>query len=374
MVEEELESCHATRHWPVPRLWRSHVGRKVRQPQLLSQVRRNKAATYYDRDDHLDVRSSPPLPPCDNSTNTLLKRAMSGHPSGPGKTAPKLYRDFLLFDPLKVSHGRNVLVDHPPPVGEGPQFGYQPGACAHEYATKHAQSILPPLDLRSDGATQFKLAVVCRMCRLHADIYINCSHSTKPCPNEQYPLHHFQFLSDAPDAQRIKYIWQCSSRACAAHLQITFRQPRLTEKDRDLLCNTDRLRRRYETIKANEPEREGMRLATPIDALTRLRRYIRDSLDANQTRRSIPANNKRFQEAFGWLGGDCKELLTRLGFKYAVSLLRTAASYGVGVADNHGRISGNGCSQILVPLSTGCKRTATASPSCWRTWRWSLLR
>lgn len=59
-----------------------------------------------------------------------------------------------------------------------------------------------------------------------------------------------------------------------------------------------------------------------MDALARLRRYIKDSLNPQRDRRQFPANNKRFQEAFGMNGQDCSELLERLGFKYAVSSLQ----------------------------------------------------
>lgn len=56
-----------------------------------------------------------------------------------------------------------------------------------------------------------------------------------------------------------------------------------------------------------------------MDTLQRLRRYIKDSLNPQHTKRVFPSNNKRFQEAFGINGQDCAELLQRLGFKYAVS-------------------------------------------------------
>ena len=62
-----------------------------------------------------------------------------------------------------------------------------------------------------------------------------------------------------------------------------------------------------------------------MEALTRLRRYNHDSLKPEHDKRQFPAYNKRFQEAFGINGQDCYELLTRLGFKYVVSLLEHTA-------------------------------------------------
>jgi ubiquitin carboxyl-terminal hydrolase 25/28 len=68
----------------------------------------------------------------------------------------------------------------------------------------------------------------------------------------------------------------------------------------------------------DEPEREGIRLATPVDALTRLRRYIKDALNPDHDKRVFPSNNKRFMEAYGLHGRDCRDLLQRLGFRYNV--------------------------------------------------------
>lgn len=60
-------------------------------------------------------------------------------------------------------------------------------------------------------------------------------------------------------------------------------------------------------------------MATDMEALARLRRYVHDSLDPKHTKRQFPANNKRFQEAFGLYGQDCSKLFESFGFKYAVS-------------------------------------------------------
>ena len=248
---------------------------------------------------------------------------MSSQPSGPGKTAPKLTQDFLAFDPLRAGPNSNVLADLPPPVGEGPQLAPQIGSCQHEYTSKTKQSVQPPLDLRPDGTTKYKLAVVCKKCRIHADVCIDYSGASNPCPNSEYPLHHFQRLKSADEIgqHRIVYGWRCSAPHCHATLRVGYRQARIADKEKDLLINTELLKRRYEDVIQQDPTREGIRQASPVEALSRLRKYTRDSLDPTHDRRSFPANNKRFMEAFGVLGRDCAALLDRLGFKYAVSLL-----------------------------------------------------
>ncbi|KAK1063912.1 ubiquitin-specific protease ubp2 [Friedmanniomyces endolithicus] len=243
---------------------------------------------------------------------------MSSPPYGPGKTAPKLCDDFLDFDPSNAARSANLLADHSPLVGEGQHLSYKIGSCRHDYTTKHSQSVTPPLDFRPDGTTRYKLAAVCKKCRLHAAVSIDYRRATNPCPNGEYPLHHFQRLpdEDVTSQTQILYAWQCSAPQCQAHLQIAYRQPRLSDADRDLLTNTDRLKRRYEAAVQEDPNRDGMRQATPIDALGRLRKYIKDSLNPAHNRRTFPAANKRFMEAFGVQRHDCMELLQRLGFQY----------------------------------------------------------
>lgn len=93
----------------------------------------------------------------------------------------------------------------------------------------------------------------------------------------------------------------------------------MRDEYKQLLTSPDRLQGRYEELLRADPEREGMRQATDMEALARLRRYVNDSLDPKHTKRQFPANNKRFQEAFGLQGQDCHELFELLGFKYAVS-------------------------------------------------------
>jgi len=245
---------------------------------------------------------------------------MSYPPSGPGKTAPKLYQDFLVFDPLNAGKS-NVLADFSPPVGEGVQLAPAIGSCKHDYTTKQSQSITPPLDLRPDGTTHYKLATICKKCRVHAGVRVNYARSTNPCPNSEHPLHHFRRVraEDVGTQERVEFGWQCSAPQCRASLRVTYRPSRIQPEQKDLLTNTELLKRRYEAILQQEPTREGIRQATPLDCLSRLRKYIKDSLKPEHDKRVFPANNKRFMEAFGVHGHDCQELLQWLGFKYAVS-------------------------------------------------------
>lgn len=166
------------------------------------------------------------------------------------------------------------------------------------------------------------VAVICKKCRIHAVVHIDFAYASNPCPNSQYPLHHFQRLhaEDRATSDSIDYAWQCSASECGAHLKITFRMPRLSPQQKDILTDTELLRRRYEAIVGMDPNRDGVRQATPMDSLARLRKYVKDALDPKHSKRTFPANNKRFMEAFGMHGRDCADILTRFGFKHAVRL------------------------------------------------------
>ena len=242
---------------------------------------------------------------------------------GPGKTAPKLLADFLQFDPQKnVGGNLNILTSHPPAVGEGQVPTPHRDACKHEYTVKVNQSVTPPLDSRPDSSTLYKLAVVCKRCRLHTDIRISYQQASDPCPTSESQLHHFQRASglDSTGTAHITYGWQCSSSTCHALLTTTFKMGKISNADRNLLTDTSKLKSRFEAVMQDDPEREGIRQATPVEALTRLRKYIRDALNTEHDKRVFPANNKRFMEAYGLYGRDCKDLLQRLGFEFDVSL------------------------------------------------------
>ena len=107
-------------------------------------------------------------------------------------------------------------------------------------------------------------------------------------------------------------------------MDISFRLARIAKDDFLLLTDTSKLKRRYEELMAEDPEREGIRQATPVEALVRLRKYVKDSLKMEHEKRKFPANNKRFMEAFGLYGRDCRHLLQKLGFWEDVGSLRDA--------------------------------------------------
>ena len=57
-----------------------------------------------------------------------------------------------------------------------------------------------------------------------------------------------------------------------------------------------------------------------MQALHRVRTYLRDALNPDHTLRSIQEDQKRFVEVFGMQGQESRELLEKLGFAYSVRL------------------------------------------------------
>lgn len=234
-----------------------------------------------------------------------------------GKTAPKLVEDFLRFDPQKTGSG-NSLTSHPSPTGEGGK-PLAPGlaSCKHEYSIKTAQSVLPPLDSRPQTGTQYKIAVLCRRCLIHADVHISYPHATIACPTADNPLHHLQYRKDREELkpESIRYGWQCSVKSCNAEVTISYRRSRISEEDYELLATPERLQQRYNQVLQADPER-SVKLATPTTAMHTLQRYLKDALDPTVEKRRLMATNKLFMTTFGVHGRDCNALLNKLGFVF----------------------------------------------------------
>jgi hypothetical protein len=93
----------------------------------------------------------------------------------------------------------------------------------------------------------------------------------------------------------------------------------LTDGERNLIATPEFLKRRYEEALAVAPDRD-IKEATPMQALHRVRTYLRDALNPDHTLRSIQEDQKRFVEVFGMQGQESRDLLQKLGFAYSVGL------------------------------------------------------
>ncbi|KAI5236103.1 cysteine proteinase [Aureobasidium subglaciale] len=240
---------------------------------------------------------------------------MSRRASQPGKTAPKFLHDLLRLDPQSVHSNRNILVDNPPQFDgdarTGPPLVLDRGSCKHEYYSHLERCNLPRIDEAAQQDTRWKVAASCRKCRLYLTLILDYPDTgcRQPCPNRDYPLHHLRHQST--DSSQVGYHFECSNIACQAHVHVAYEQPVLSKADILLLTDPQALSRRHESILESTPDRAGVKLANPLDVFTRLKRYVSDSLITSNARRSFPARNKKFMEAFGT---DCDAILYSLGF------------------------------------------------------------
>lgn len=265
----------------------------------------------------------------------LLSRKITDD-SGEGKLAPTLIEDLILYDLRRPLPTRlNVLRDTPL---------FYPGhhivapllpkdSCQHAWCAKDKQSVLPALDARPSPDSVYKFAGVCRKCRIHLEVEVNYTMRWKPepCPNSIHPLHHLvhspwhesvprndSLLGDV-ETKRETYAFECSSPTCSATTFVRLRSPVLSDEHVRLLTDKTLLHQRAEEVINSEPARfEGHQKPTPVDVLSDLRSYLRNSVERREPR-PIKIDNKRFSLRFGKDGQACKDVLNFLGFKYEVS-------------------------------------------------------
>jgi ubiquitin carboxyl-terminal hydrolase 25/28 len=225
-------------------------------------------------------------------------------------------QDLLRFDPQAI-HADNILLVDPPQYDgasktHGPPLVLDKGSCKHEYYTHLDRSSIPQIDEASQQDTHWKVAATCRKCRVYLSLSLNYPElgCKSPCPNRAFPLHHFRH--EASYLSEDIYHFQCSNPDCQATILITFANPVLSKNEILLLTDEPALKSRYEAVLEATPDRAGVRLASPLDVFSRLKRYVSDSLIEDNARRTFPARNKRFAEAFGT---DCDSVLYCLGFE-----------------------------------------------------------
>lgn len=89
--------------------------------------------------------------------------------------------------------------------------------------------------------------------------------------------------------------------------------------------DADLLRQRtQDAFREREGNTEGMKHPGPVDVLTDLRAYIKNSWRAPEDvkYKSINLSNRRFIVRFGPEGNACKDVLEHLGFQLVVSMMR----------------------------------------------------
>ncbi|PSK53951.1 Translation initiation factor IF-2 [Elsinoe australis] len=230
----------------------------------------------------------------------------------PGKTAPRLLHDALLLDIQHPLKNFDILADAARPFNKNSNhpLARSEDACEHHYALNLSRTKIPPKDYRPAPGDHFWVEAVCRRDRTHIHIDLKYNPSgRRPCPNNDFPLHHFVRLRASPGSD---YTFQCSSPDCGAIVNFKYYHKVISDSDVDILTNPDFLRKRYDEAVAKHGVHRGFVPATEVSTLWKLRRYVRDSLKPDGIEKKVPLENKRYLESFAT---DCDDVFLRLGFR-----------------------------------------------------------
>lgn len=244
------------------------------------------------------------------------------------------------------------------------------------------------LDERPDPETIWTVAAFCQVCRLHLHVKVDYTirFEEAPCPSTDHPLHHlvrseFQeplernaWLRQNPKSRDEIFTYKCSSKTCSATVTVRLSPPVLRPSDLQHLLDPEMLRQRTEdAFKERDGNTEGMRHPEPIDVLTDLRAYVRNSWRAHKDAKfgSINLSNRRFVVRFGPEGTACKDVLERLGFQlvvrgsmlFFVTFTHTDVHSLVNVGKYLNRISTT-LNLFKVPLTSGWTMLNTSSEAC----------
>ena len=244
-----------------------------------------------------------------------------------GKTAPRLLEDYYQYDPaIQYQPGQNVLTDMAPRYEDGqPRRVLPRPTCQHRTMLKFSQSKLRETTGPPNGETYYRVASYCLDCRWHTDLVVDFRNGspgcTRPCPNEDFPLHHFRYCPSSANPNTLDrdgqiqqtHMFECSSPFCSATVSFLFRPPRITPSFLSLLTDRQVIRARVEKAVGQDPKRyEGFKQIFPSTVLSNLRTYISDALSTvPEKRRRFNIYNKNFATT---LGEDCTPILISLGF------------------------------------------------------------
>lgn len=204
-----------------------------------------------------------------------------------------------------------------------------PDTCKHEFCVKDRQSDPPRLDARPDENTIWKLSVICRRCRLHAELRVDYTirWSAEPCPSQNNPLHHFvhspwreelarnQWRSQNIGSPDEIYTFECSSHTCSATVFVRLSPPIFGPEAVRTLTDQALLKQRTtEAFQMWPTALEGFPRPSVFDVVFDLRKYLRNSWDSSMDGKRIGVDNKRFVVRFGPEGLPCREVLETAGF------------------------------------------------------------
>ncbi|KAK5957548.1 ubiquitin-specific protease ubp2 [Knufia fluminis] len=252
--------------------------------------------------------------------------------SGPGRSAPTLLEDLILFDPLQtVQPGYHLLEDGARSFAQAQSVGQllPPGSCFHDFCLKKRQSSPPAIDERQTPESVWHVSAICQKCRVHLRLEVDYRvvWRDRPCPTYENPLHHLVRSTWRQDAAYRDlsregrhnldelHVYECSSVDCSAIVTVHLTPPVFAPEALHMLLDKQLLAKRTDAaFEQKKGHTEGMKRPLPIDVLVDLRAYLQNAWKREE-RAQISIDNKRFAVRFGPEGKACSDVLEMLGFE-----------------------------------------------------------
>lgn len=250
---------------------------------------------------------------------------------GPGRSAPSLLEDLLLFDLRQtIQPGYHLLEDGARSFARSQFIGQllPPSSCTHNFGLTKRQSAPPLIDEKPTAETIWQVAAVCQKCRTHLLLQVDyrAAWQDHPCPNYENPLHYlvrspwrqdqaYRELARESSPDMEVHVYECSSRECSAVVTLQLTPPCFTSEALHILLDKELLAKRTNAaFEWKKGDTEGMKRPLPIDVLMDLRAYIRNAW-RQDAQTQISLDNKRFIVRFGPEGKACGDVLKMLGFE-----------------------------------------------------------
>lgn len=115
------------------------------------------------------------------------------------------------------------------------------------------------------------------------------------------------------------HVYECSSKTCSAIVTAHLSPPVIPPEAIHVLVDPELLAKRTNAaFEFKAGHTEGMKRPSPLDVLSDLRAYLRNSWTRSSAS-EISLDNKRFLVRFGPGGSACRRVLELLGFELKVS-------------------------------------------------------
>jgi len=245
-----------------------------------------------------------------------------------GRLAPRLIDDLLggQFPGGGALAALSVGCRH-----DFPKDSNKQGLARHELLSIGHQCVLDERVPLPEGSVDVRsiLSCICSQCRYHFVFTVTRPGASLPCGPKNNPdyFHHLVEISSETTQTQDKYFplvasasFTCSASSCDARVKIEVSSPRLEDRFLAYLQDDDRVLRQLRDAQEAEPGRYDDAAQYTPDAVSLLRRYIKNIVDKaaevppkGGPEQRIDKRNRRFYIQFGD-GPECVELFQHLEF------------------------------------------------------------